>query len=62
MDRDRTYFLVVGDVRPYGGEYQGGTGGQTGDGETNQVRHVQNPERKKRGAGISTSRDGTGKG
>ena len=43
------YIPVVGDVRPYGGAYQVWTGGQTGDIETDQVRHVQHPERPKRG-------------
>ena len=52
------YFPVVGDLRPYGGTYQGGTVGQTGNGDTDQVRHVQHPERPKRGSGIVTSRDG----
>ena len=33
----KKYFLVVGDVRPYGGTYQGGTGGQAGDGENGKV-------------------------
>ena len=56
------YIPVVGDVRPYGGKYQVGTGGQTGDIETDQVRHVQHPERPKRGSGIVTSRDGAGSG
>ena len=54
------YIPVVGDVRPYGGAYQVWTGGQTGDIETDQVWHVQHPERPKRGSGIGTLRDGAG--
>ena len=56
------YFLVVGDVRPCGGACQGGTGGQMGDLETDQVRHVQHPEQTKQGSGISTSQGGAGMG
>ena len=48
------YFPVVGDLRPYRGTYQGGTGGQTGNRETDQVPPVQHPERPKRGSGIVT--------
>ena len=33
-------FPVVGDVRPYGGAYQGGTGGQTGVRENGKVWNV----------------------
>ena len=36
--------------------------GQTGDGESCQVRYVQHPEWKERGYIIVTSRDGTGMG
>ena len=52
--------LVGGYVRPYGGAYQGETGDQMGDRETDQVWHVQHPERPKRGSGIGTLRDGAG--
>ena len=38
--RQRKYFLVLGDVRPYEGAYQGGTGGQTGPRENSKVWHI----------------------
>ena len=54
------FFPVVGDVCPYGWLYQGETGSQIGDGENDQVQHVQHPERLKLGSGIDTLRDVTG--
>ena len=56
--RRRNYFPVVGDVYPYGGAYQGGTGGQTGDGEKGKILHVLHPEWTERGSVIGTSRAG----
>ena len=61
-DRYGNMFLVVRDVCPYGGEYQGGTVGHMGDREINQVRHIQHPERPKWGSGIGTSHNGAGTG
>ena len=58
--RQIKYFPVVGDVRPYRGVYQGGRGGQMGDGENDKVRPVQHPEWLKRGSGIGTLWDGIG--
>ena len=53
---------MVGDVRPYEGAYQAGMGGKTGDGENDQVWHVQHPEQTKQGSGIGPLWDGTGTG
>ena len=47
---------MLGDVRPYRGLYQGGTGGQTGDGENDQVWRAQHLDRQKRGLELALLR------
>ena len=54
VDRDRKYFTVVGDVHPYGGACQGGTGGQAGGGNNSKVWHVQHEEWTEQGSVIGT--------